>query len=484
MSLLCCCFRSRPKEHNRAAREEDQSRDARAQFSSCATPSLGPVDTQIKKSEGFPSLQLDLSVISSMSIDPMPAVNGQADHDGRDGSDSDDERHRPSNHGATNTDPGASSRPHTGLIRHLSLDSLSRKRHSRLEIGRSREEIARRDELRRIRHRRIQDELENDEHIDEDQNSSVHSRLSVTSSAVVLKGGPREGLEFSVRTHSQQRSGSETDQNAQSSLPPVMGLCPESIIHDPKAKIQDPRRNSCPDRFARSQHLPSRKNSQTSLKSLHSAYSSCYPRNRLFKRSRTSDMASMVSWRMSYSKRTGKSLNEERLAGASSPSVKSCRSRSDLNASIPEKDLEMETLGPLEERKERNIASTRVGPDALGKIHRSRSAIERSMSRLSTGMEPVAHGSICGRDDTMERGEGTSSIYATSGNGSPSTHTASILDVRELKVSRSSIIRLALPTCEYSWALSHVFELTTLYKGLGLHGQDANRPTTHIKPPQ
>jgi len=57
------------------------------------------------------------------------------------------------------------------LKKHLSRDSLASKRLSRSSVGTSDEEIERRAELRRIRERRIRDELSNEGLYDDDAKS-------------------------------------------------------------------------------------------------------------------------------------------------------------------------------------------------------------------------------------------------------------------------------------------------------------------------
>ncbi len=57
------------------------------------------------------------------------------------------------------------------LKQHLSLESGLNKRHSRTSVGTSDEEVQRRAELKKIRQRRIQEELSNESIYDDDANS-------------------------------------------------------------------------------------------------------------------------------------------------------------------------------------------------------------------------------------------------------------------------------------------------------------------------
>lgn len=100
----------------------------------------------------------------------------------------------------TNTALGAFK---TKLIRRLSHKSQSR-RQSQQSVGSSEEELARRAELRRLRHKRIQEELSTDaEEVDAGIKSNEHvpSRRTSHSSSERLDitgVGPRDNIEFSV----------------------------------------------------------------------------------------------------------------------------------------------------------------------------------------------------------------------------------------------------------------------------------------------
>ncbi|KAG5927254.1 hypothetical protein E4U42_002405 [Claviceps africana] len=95
----------------------------------------------------------------------------------------------------TNTFEGIKAR----MIKHLSQD-MSLRRESRVSIGHSDEELARRAEVRRLRQKRIQDELERD---NEDDAQSVRSNRSTQRLAAFPdlgspRNGPRDTIEFSV----------------------------------------------------------------------------------------------------------------------------------------------------------------------------------------------------------------------------------------------------------------------------------------------
>lgn len=87
----------------------------------------------------------------------------------------------------------------TKLIRHMSQDNET-KRQSRVAIGHSEEELARRAELRRFRQKRIQDELDKEGSLDDGSNKS-HRSTRYLSPLIDLGqpgNGPRDTIEFTV----------------------------------------------------------------------------------------------------------------------------------------------------------------------------------------------------------------------------------------------------------------------------------------------
>ncbi|KAL6833941.1 hypothetical protein J3E69DRAFT_376889 [Trichoderma sp. SZMC 28015] len=87
----------------------------------------------------------------------------------------------------------------TKLIRHISHENEPNRR-SRASAGHSQEEVARRAELRRFRHQRIQEELKNEESKAESSSTSHRSTryLSPLIDAGQPRVGPRDALEFTV----------------------------------------------------------------------------------------------------------------------------------------------------------------------------------------------------------------------------------------------------------------------------------------------
>lgn len=87
----------------------------------------------------------------------------------------------------------------TKLIRHMSNENETSRR-SRVSAGHSHEEVARRAELRRFRHQRIQEELKNEDNNAESSNTSHRSTsyLSPLIDAGQPRVGPRDTIEFTV----------------------------------------------------------------------------------------------------------------------------------------------------------------------------------------------------------------------------------------------------------------------------------------------
>ncbi|KAK4458511.1 hypothetical protein QBC42DRAFT_314305 [Cladorrhinum samala] len=91
----------------------------------------------------------------------------------------------------------------TKIRRHLSQDSLSR-RKARSAVGSSQEEVERRAELKRLMHKRIQEELRSEEGQDSSpsETSSAHRHPIGLGIDHLPGGGPRDNIEFSVSEES------------------------------------------------------------------------------------------------------------------------------------------------------------------------------------------------------------------------------------------------------------------------------------------
>ncbi|EAA27614.2 hypothetical protein NCU03403 [Neurospora crassa OR74A] len=180
------------------------------------------------------------------------------------------------------------------IRRHLSQDSLPKKK-SRSAVGSSQEEIQRRAELKRLMHKRIQEELRIEQSHERSRSevSSVLPPPRSSSPDYLPGGGPRDALEFSVaqeeegEAHSDTTSSSIAKSSADVSAPgkaaPLSdkeNSCPRvnSLKYPTIAVIQKPvrERSSLPEMPASPVLAPQR-------------YSN------------TIDTSSLGSWRLSYS---------------------------------------------------------------------------------------------------------------------------------------------------------------------------------------
>lgn len=119
------------------------------------------------------------------------------------------------------------------LSRHLSTEH-SDKRQSHISVRNSQEEIARRAELRRLRHKRIQDELHHETSGDDTSNMSrktLRQPLSLTSLHQACIG-PRDFIEFTVPEKANHTIDSSSPKRS------------ITLQRSPKGKDQD--RNGCP----------------------------------------------------------------------------------------------------------------------------------------------------------------------------------------------------------------------------------------------
>ncbi|KAK3344362.1 hypothetical protein B0T25DRAFT_585152 [Lasiosphaeria hispida] len=143
----------------------------------------------------------------------------------------------------------------THIRRHLSQDSLSR-RKARSAVGSTQEEIERRAELKRLMHKRIQEELrteEGQERPQSDVSSSHHQHGNSTD--VLPGGGPRDNLEFSVAEDSnldaQGTSQIESDVNTYQ----ARGVSSDNAEDEPPSGAELPSSDARVTRLA-SQALP------------------------------------------------------------------------------------------------------------------------------------------------------------------------------------------------------------------------------------
>ncbi|KAK3387564.1 hypothetical protein B0H63DRAFT_159952 [Podospora didyma] len=184
----------------------------------------------------------------------------------------------------------------TRIRRHLSQDSLSR-RKARSAIGCSQEEIDRRAELKRLMHKRIQEELRNEGGQDTTQSEvSSSNRPRGTSIDNLPGGGPRDNLEFFV-SEDDSNLGKQCVTNAGSTNNSQgKNLLPSFSADDSPA-----RRTSCPESHPQSV-IQALVRERSSLPLMPAS-----PNLRPRRLPSTHDTSSLGSWRLSYS---GSQLDE------------------------------------------------------------------------------------------------------------------------------------------------------------------------------
>ncbi len=133
------------------------------------------------------------------------------------------------------------------MRRHISQDSLTR-RKGRSAVGSSEEEIARRAELKRLMHKRIQDELRSE--AGQDAQSDASSRHVVRRRGEPLPGGgPRDNLEFSVAEASDDSHISQKRRTGLVLTTDPRSTQPTDEERDVHGNVR-PRRASCPECFS------------------------------------------------------------------------------------------------------------------------------------------------------------------------------------------------------------------------------------------
>ncbi|KAK4204717.1 hypothetical protein QBC40DRAFT_329108 [Triangularia verruculosa] len=194
-------------------------------------------------------------------------------------SDSEDEPDHPAPH---NKSTSTLQLVRTRIRRHLSQDSLSKKK-ARSAVGFTKEEIQRRAELKRLMHKRIQEELRSEEG-QESTRSEVSSDRHPGSPKIDLLpgGGPRDNIEFVVTEDSRPNSPGmnrpepDTDQTCNDETQDHPSAYPEALA-PVAANFKTVReRSSFPEMPASPDLVPRR-----------------YPS--------TGETSSIGSWRLSYS---------------------------------------------------------------------------------------------------------------------------------------------------------------------------------------
>ncbi|KAK4166234.1 hypothetical protein QBC43DRAFT_350499 [Cladorrhinum sp. PSN259] len=171
----------------------------------------------------------------------------------------------------------------TRIRRHLSQDSLSC-RKARSAVGSSQEELERRAELKRLMHKRIQEELRSEQGQESSQTETSSAHRNPISLGIddLPGGGPRDNIEFSV---SEEESGPDT---------PFPGR-PGSGFNISHSSPENDRLSSCSGGHLKLQsgtHLRER-SSLPQMPVSPALLPRRYPS--------TSETSSLGSWRLSYS---------------------------------------------------------------------------------------------------------------------------------------------------------------------------------------
>ncbi|KAI0901295.1 hypothetical protein F4806DRAFT_485899 [Annulohypoxylon nitens] len=284
MSIFCCC---RGRRALATCREPDREIQDILDFP------IHPPRAKLSKSS-FPAHDVELSS-SNIAVTKAPSLlhnsipEATVDPTILEVDDSDDDEPVRS---MKNSSTGTLEAIKTRFIRPLSQKSES-KRHSQQYLGASEEEIARRAELRRLMHKRIQEELKSEEEQEEADSkvmSPDESKPGSSATVGLSGGGPRDNIEFSVSDMNEIRS-KDASTDAAHLAPLAKGV---------RTRIS-PRRSSYPGPPSRS-HDNSIHESHGNLKGQGSL--SHFPSSPQLDpvhlpSARASD--SLCSWRLSYS---------------------------------------------------------------------------------------------------------------------------------------------------------------------------------------
>ncbi|KAK4179441.1 hypothetical protein QBC36DRAFT_74216 [Triangularia setosa] len=201
MVAFCCCTSARSsKARSTTLRSPEHVLPSPPPPARLPGPlTLNPVNP--RSTETSPRSLSSLQPSVPANISPIEAIElGQLVVDD---SDSEDEPDHPASHNkSTNT----LQLVRTRIRRHLSQESLSKKK-ARSAVGFTKEEIQRRAELKRLMHKRIQEGLRSEEG-QESSRSEVSSDRHPGSPKIELLpgGGPRDNIEFSVVEDSRPNS--------------------------------------------------------------------------------------------------------------------------------------------------------------------------------------------------------------------------------------------------------------------------------------
>ena len=283
MPIICCPFPRRLRVKFAVIEDKQHATPARP----CPQPARGPliytqgspaVSEAAQPSERVqerPSLQEVVAPTTIIPVEPSDLAELVVED-----SDTDDERQPNARRRSTGTLVLVKTR----ICRHLSQGSLSRDKN-RYSAPLSQEEIERRAELKRLRDRRIQEELRGEEQ--GLSNGSIsptrHQQANGIHPGNISVRGPRDDIEFSVT-----RKGSRTN---------TVNLTP-SVRSGPCSPSKEKDRDCCNKRNGNGIQRDSLENCRPSHRSLQQPLTSIPPSPDL--KPALSPSSSLASWRLSY----------------------------------------------------------------------------------------------------------------------------------------------------------------------------------------
>ncbi|KAL9565175.1 hypothetical protein ACKAV7_010535, partial [Fusarium commune] len=209
--LLCCCKIPKRRKQNSKSTANDVALQPIPVLIPPTEEHQEPGEKNRQSVVGLPDTAWAVPVRNS-SFESGSVIRQHMDDDD---SDSDQDRAQPTKKSSTAFDTVRNK-----LIRTISHGNNG-DHPSHVSVGNSEEEVARRAELKRIMHQRIQDELksdESDDHIESKPTNSIRCMASVVDVALP-NSGPRDAIEFGVsksssrNEHSTQLDSDQVDQD-------------------------------------------------------------------------------------------------------------------------------------------------------------------------------------------------------------------------------------------------------------------------------
>ncbi|KAF5631882.1 uncharacterized protein FTJAE_7785 [Fusarium tjaetaba] len=200
--LLCCCKILKRRKQNSESTENDVALPPIPVLAPAAEEEhQEPSEKNRQSIIGLPNTAWAIPVRNS-SFESGSIIRQHVDDDD---SDSDQDRAQPTKKSSTAFDTVRNK-----LIRTIS-HSNNGDHPSHVSVGNSEEEIARRAELKRIMHQRIQDELKSDESDDQIESNPTNNirRIASVVDVTLPNSGPRDAIEFGV-SKSSSRNGHST----------------------------------------------------------------------------------------------------------------------------------------------------------------------------------------------------------------------------------------------------------------------------------